>query len=72
MAQAQIPMTMADWINRLDSILELNQKNILTHAGKISHELALEKAEIEYSKFKDNQKLIEKKESLDELIEDMK
>jgi hypothetical protein len=32
MAQSQIPMTMDDWIQRLDAVLELNKKNILTHA----------------------------------------
>jgi len=72
MAQAKISMTMADWIQRLDVILQLNQKNILTHAGKISHELAVAKAEIEFEKFKDKQKTIEKKESLQELEDDLK
>jgi hypothetical protein len=72
MAQAQIPMTMNDRIDRLDAILELNKKNILTHAGKISHELAMEKAEIEYNKFKDKKKALEKIESIDELVEDIK
>jgi len=72
MAQAQIPMTMSDWIQRLDSILQLNQKNILTHAGKISHELATQKAEIEYQKFKQHHKTIEHKDSVQELIQDIK
>jgi hypothetical protein len=44
MAQAQIPMRMVDWIERLDSILQMNRKDILTDAGKITHELAMEKA----------------------------
>ena len=43
MAQQQTPMYMKDWINRLDSILQLNGRELLTHAGKISHEAALEK-----------------------------
>jgi hypothetical protein len=72
MAQAQISMRMADWIERLDSILQMNRKNILTHTGKISHELAMKKAEVEYNKFKERQKALEKKESLDELEKDMK
>jgi len=71
MAQAQIPMTMSDWIQRLDSILQLNQKNILTHAGKISHELATQKAEIEYQKFKQHHKTIERKDSIKQLIQDI-
>lgn len=72
MAQAEIPMKMDDRIQRLDSILDLNKRNILTHAGKVSHELAIKKAEIEYNTFKDRQKTIEKLESLYELEKDLK
>lgn len=72
MAQAQIPMKMADWIVRLDTVLELNQKNILTHSGKISHELAVQKSEIEYQKFKTQESLIEKQNSIQELEQDIK
>jgi hypothetical protein len=38
MAQQRTPMYMADWISRLDSILQLNGRELLTHAGTISHE----------------------------------
>ena len=41
MAQQRSPMYMQDWIERLDSILQLNGRELLTHAGKISHEKAL-------------------------------
>ncbi len=37
MAQQQTPMYMKDWVVRLDSILQLNGRELLTHAGKISH-----------------------------------
>lgn len=50
-AMRRIPMTMADWISKLDSFLNINDREVLTHAGKISHELAKEHAEIEYEKF---------------------
>lgn len=50
-ARRRTPMHMADWIGRLDAFLELNEGNILTHAGKVSHELALAHAEQEYDKF---------------------
>ena len=40
MAQQQTPMYMHDWIQRLDIILQLNGRELLTHAGKISHEMA--------------------------------
>jgi hypothetical protein len=51
----QRPMYMRDWITKLDDFLRLSERNILTHAGKISHELAVEKAEIEYSKYQSQQ-----------------
>lgn len=72
MAQQQTPMYMKDWIQRLDSILQLNGRELLTHAGKISHKMALEKSGEEYEKFKQQQKAIEKEASLKELEEDIK
>jgi len=45
-------MTMRDWIKRLDDFLQLNEKDILKHKGKISKQLADEKAEQEFNKFK--------------------
>lgn len=50
-AMRRIPMKMQDWINKLHGFLELNDRNILTNAGKISHELAIEFAENEYDEF---------------------
>lgn len=48
----RVPMHMGDWIKKLDGFLSLNERDILTHAGHISHEMALTKAELEYDKFK--------------------
>jgi len=50
-AMRRIPMNMKDWINKLHGFLELNDRNILTNSGKISHELAIEFAENEYEQF---------------------
>lgn len=50
-AMRRIPMYMSDWIKKLDSFMTLNDRDILTHAGKISHEMAKELAEREYEKF---------------------
>ena len=50
-AMRRIPMHMADWIRKLDAFLNLNDRDILTHAGTISHEMAKELAEGEYEKF---------------------
>lgn len=72
MAQQQTPMYMKDWANRLDSILQLNGRELLTHAGKISHKKALEKSGLEYDKFKQQQKTVDKEASLKELEEDIK
>ena len=71
MAQQRTPMYMADWINRLDSILQLNGRELLTHAGKISHEKALEKSSEEFEKYRVSQKIIEKEESLKEIEQDI-
>jgi hypothetical protein len=72
MAQQRAPMYMKDWISRLDSILQLNGRELLTHAGKISHDMALQKSEQEYEKYKQTQKQIEKEQSLKEIEEDIK
>jgi hypothetical protein len=37
---------------RVDDFLRLSDREILTHAGKVSHEAALAKAEAEYEKFR--------------------
>jgi len=51
-ALEQRPMYMKDWIAKLDDFLKISNKQILTHAGKISHELAALKAEVEYDKYR--------------------
>jgi hypothetical protein len=50
-AMRRIPMYMSDWIAKLDAFLDINDREILTHAGKISHEMARQLAEGEYDKF---------------------
>ncbi|OKY76477.1 MAG: cell filamentation protein Fic [Desulfobulbaceae bacterium DB1] len=72
MAQQRTPMHMADWIQRLDAIIQLNGRELLTHAGKISHQLAQEKAALEYDKFRESQRRIQHEESLKELEQDIK
>jgi hypothetical protein len=72
MAQQRTPMYMADWAKRLDSILQLNGRELLSHAGKISHEKALAKSTSEFEKYREVQKAIEKSDSLKELENDIK
>ena len=50
-ALRRIPMHMGDWLTKLNAFLTINDRAILDHAGKISHELAKELAELEYEKF---------------------
>lgn len=72
MAVQQTPMYMKDWIARLDSILQLNGRELLTHAGKISQEKALQKSEAEFEKYKIGRRIIENEQSLKEIEEDIK
>ena len=67
MAQQRTPMYMQDWIARLDAIIQLNGRELLTHAGTISHQMALEKSAQEYDKYREAQKQIQHEESLKEL-----
>lgn len=46
------PLTMRDWVERLGQFLTMTGRELLTHAGKISHEQALQKAHAEYDKYK--------------------
>jgi hypothetical protein len=72
MAQQRTPMYMKDWIQRLDAIIQLNGRELLNHAGKISHQMALEKSTLEYDKYRETQRRIQHEESLKELEEDIR
>lgn len=65
------PMYMRDWIEKLKQVLTMNDRNILEHAGSISHKLALQKASSEYDKYKEIQKQLEHLESIKELEQDI-
>jgi hypothetical protein len=72
MAQQHTPMYMKDWIARLDNILQMNGRELLTHAGKISHQMALEKSNHELEKYQTEQKKIMHENNLKELEKDIK
>ncbi|WP_041957389.1 virulence RhuM family protein [Sulfurospirillum arsenophilum] len=55
-AMSKTPMYMSDWIARLDDFLKMTGKDILEHAGKISHDKAIQKAYNEYEKYKEKTK----------------
>jgi hypothetical protein len=50
-ARAQQVMTMRDWATELDNFLRMTRKDILTHAGKVSAEAALAKAQAVYAQY---------------------
>lgn len=56
-AREHKPMYMKDWISKLDDFLKLSGKDLLTHTGTISAEIAKQKADMEYDKFKERTKL---------------
>jgi len=45
------PMYMEDYITQLDAVLTSGGRGILTNAGKVSHDMAMDKAKQEYRKF---------------------
>ena len=51
-AKRNIPMTMEDWANRIDKFLLADDRDILKDAGKISHEIACDKALTEFEKYR--------------------
>lgn len=54
----QEPMYMKDWLDTIDDYLRMTRRDILTTKGKVTHQQALEKAHLEYEKYKRNQEYI--------------
>ena len=50
-AKSHTPMYMKVWLAKLDDFLKFSGKNLLTHSGKVSAEVAKKKADEEYAKF---------------------
>lgn len=67
-AKRNIPMTMEDWSNRIDKYLLSDDRDILKDAGKISHEIAEEKALTEFEKYRIKQDKLYKSD-FDKLLE---
>lgn len=71
-------MYMSDWIKKLNDILTINDNEILEHAGRISHEMALQLAEMEYEKYNaerikvDDLKALEALEEFDNELKKLK
>jgi hypothetical protein len=69
-AMRRISMTMSDWLTKLDGFLTLNDRDILNHAGKISHQMAKQLAEQEYGKFH-HQRLHDETTQADKYLEQL-
>lgn len=69
---AHKPLYMKDWIEKLKLVLTMNEKSILKDAGRISHQLAVQKAGQEYTQYKEVQRASERLNSIKELDEDIK
>lgn len=63
-AAKRIKMHMENWISKLDNFLEFNGENTLTHAGAISHQMALDHADKEFEKYEESRKYIESIEAV--------
>ena len=50
-AMRRVPMTMADWVKKLDGFLALNDRDILDNAGRVSHDMATQHAQMQYERF---------------------
>ena len=72
MVHQHTPMYMKDWIERLDIVLRMNGRELLTHAGKISHKMVVGKSNAEYEKYKEQVKKLEKEQNFKEIEEDIK
>ncbi len=73
-AMSRKSMTMANWISKLDDFIKLTDREILTHAGKISHDQAMKKAKLEFELFKKSQAQLPQAvdEHFDQAINDVK
>ena len=71
-AQQHVPMTMDDWIKRLDMMLVFNGRELLHHAGTISHALAEETSAHQLELFRARLAKEEHEQSLRELERDLK
>ncbi|MGA7524518.1 MAG: virulence RhuM family protein [Acidobacteriaceae bacterium] len=58
-ARGHRPMHMRDWIARLDGFLRLSEREILTHAGRISHTLTEEHAHAQFAQYEEQRRQIE-------------
>lgn len=74
-ARSRRPMHMRDWITKLDDFIRLSDREILTHAGKISHILAEERAHSQFAQYEEQRRELEASRStsdFDQTVEHIK
>lgn len=72
-ARKKKPMYMRNWVQKLDAFLQFNERNLLTHKGTISHELALDHAHAEFAKYDAQRLALEARQpttDFDQLVEE--
>ncbi|WDV47866.1 virulence RhuM family protein [Clostridiaceae bacterium M8S5] len=69
-AERRNPMNMKDWEEKLNAFLKFNEREILTNAGSISHEIAKELAIKEYDKYNQHRLQVHEKDDFDYFIEE--
>ncbi|HIP61808.1 MAG TPA: hypothetical protein EYG98_04560 [Sulfurovum sp.] len=72
MAEQKTPMHMNNWIQRLDAIISLNGRELLSNAGQISHDMAMAKSALVYEAYKESEAEEGRSINLLELEKDMK
>lgn len=55
----------------MDAIIQLNGRDLLSHAGSISHQMALEKSAHEHDRYREAQRKIQREDNLTELEHDI-
>ena len=58
-ARGHRPMHMRNWIAKLDDFIRLSDREILTHAGRISHALAEERAHAQFAQYEEQRHQLE-------------
>lgn len=74
-AKGRRPMHMADWMTKLDDFLKLSEREVLTHAGRISHKSAEDHAHAEFAHFEEERCRLEATQPIsdfDRVVEDVK
>jgi hypothetical protein len=68
-------MYMAEWVERLDAFLQFNERNILTHAGSVTHELAERHAHAQFEQHETERRRLEATQptsDFDKAVEEVK